>query len=260
MFNYKNIIFFACLFLTANVSFSSNQISKNNVIAKKIDFNGNQYDIFILKPPFHNIKIHWLGSGNKPISNFRTLKKYLAKKNKKLVFATNAGIFAHGYKPLGLHIENSKKLVKLNRKKGVGNFYVRPNGVFAITKKGQALIAQSRFFQKKKGSYRLATQSGPLLVFNKKIHWLFKKNAKSKYIRNGVGLDRKGAIIFAISNSPTNLYNFAALFHQKLKCDNALYLDGSISKMYLPALNRLQTRGNFAGMISYSLKNTPNAN
>ncbi len=34
-----------------------------------------------------------------------------------------------------------------------------------------------------------------------------------------------------------------------LNCKNALYLDGAISKMYLPALNRFDTTNNFGAMI-----------
>jgi uncharacterized protein YigE (DUF2233 family) len=33
-------------------------------------------------------------------------------------------------------------------------------------------------------------------------------------------------------------HEFASLFHDKLQCDNALFLDGSISALYAPELGR----------------------
>ena len=60
-----------------------------------------------------------------------------------LVFATNAGIFDLTFRPVGLHIEDGRTLVQLNTADGDGNFYLKPNGVFAILN-GQARVRQRR--------------------------------------------------------------------------------------------------------------------
>ncbi len=49
---------------------------------------------------------------------------------------------------------------------------------------------------------------------------------------------RKGEAVFAISNGPVTFYRFASLFRDMLGCDNALFLDGSISALYAPNLGR----------------------
>jgi len=227
-------------------------ISLASTLSKRISYKNVSYDLFIVKPPFTHLNLHWKTEHKKLIGNFKSLKSVLKKKNRTLTFAMNAGIFAPQYKLLGLHVENSKIIKALNKQRGYGNFYILPNGVFLITKTGQAKLIQTRYYKHDILQPKLATQSGPMMVFNNRIHWLFKKKAHSKNIRNGVGINKKGHIIFAISNSAVNFYSFAALFRTKLQCSNALYLDGSISKMYLPSINRKELSGKFSGIFSYS--------
>jgi uncharacterized protein YigE (DUF2233 family) len=56
-------------------------------------------------------------------------------------------------------------------------------------------------------------------------------------LRNGVGIISKNTkskiVVLAISDSKVNFYDFALLFKEILGCENALYLDGAISKMYI---------------------------
>ena len=59
-------------------------------------------------------------------------------------------------------------------------------------------------------------------------------------MRSGVGISRDGLeAIFLISNQAVNFYHFASTFLDHLKIDNALYLDGNISRFYSPKLNRI---------------------
>ncbi len=41
-----------------------------------------------------------------------------------------------------------------------------------------------------------------------------------------------------ISDSEVNFFEFARFFRETLRCDEALYLDGSISSLYAPQLQR----------------------
>ena len=67
------------------------------------------------------------------------------------------------------------------------------------------------------------------------------------------GLLPDGKVIFALSKSPINFYDFAKYF-QNLGCKNALYLDGAVSRTYLPSKNWVQTDGNFGVMIGSNRK------
>ncbi|MBI9098669.1 MAG: phosphodiester glycosidase family protein, partial [Spirochaetaceae bacterium] len=99
-----------------------------------------------------------------------------------------------------------------------------------------------------------ATQSGPLLVYSGVINRNFSRGSDNRFVRNGVGIFRENdtdLVIFAISNRPVNFYDFAHFFRDFLHCSDALYLDGHISAMFLPSLQRNRRRGSF-GTIIYS--------
>ena len=165
--------------------------------------------------------------------DFKTLNSWLVKKNKKLLFAMNGGMYMENSMPLGLYVENGKRVRKTNRvKKAFGNFYMQPNGVFFITKKNNAYIKKTTDFKYQK-HIKFATQSGPMLLIDGKMHPRFMKGSKNIHIRNGVGILADGRLLFAISNELINFYDFATFFKNN-GCKNALYFDGFVSDIYLP--------------------------
>ena len=166
-------------------------------------------------------------------NNFASLKSKIPN----AVFMMNAGMFHSNFEPVGLLISQGKLIneIQSGYEPQNGNFYMYPNGVFAINKNKKARIVQTedyKFNHYKIDSVLFATQSGPMLVINNNIHPKFGKNSVNVNIRNGVGLNDKGQIIFAITEKPINFYDFALFFRDYLKCSNALYLDGAISDMY----------------------------
>lgn len=155
-----------------------------------------------------------------------------------LGFAMNAGMYAPGRAPLGLHIEDATERAPLVTAAGPGNFGMLPNGVFCVTSGGFSVI-ESRAFAAAPPACRIATQSGPMLVIGGALHPRFLPDSTSVYIRNGVGVSRDGQrAVFAISDDPVTFHQFARLFRDVLDLPDALYLDGSISRLYAPALNR----------------------
>jgi uncharacterized protein YigE (DUF2233 family) len=156
------------------------------------------------------------------------------KENEHLVFAANAGMFEADGKPVGLLVQDGKETAPLNLSDAPGNFYMKPNGVFLINEKHEAMVIESSNYAVLLTPAVWATQSGPLLVHGGNIHPDFIEDSKNLNIRSGVGVRKDGIIVFAISRSPVNFYNFALLFNERLKCPNALYLDGTISAFYTP--------------------------
>lgn len=67
-------------------------------------------------------------------------------------------------------------------------------------------------------------------------------------IRNGVGILPGNKILFAMSKEEINFYDLATYF-KKMGCKNALYLDGLVSRIYLPEKHWIQTDGNFGVII-----------
>ncbi len=208
-----------------------------------------EFDVYIVDTKTSNLKFFWKRPAGEIFNTIENLSQWLLQQGDSLIFATNAGIFMEDFRPLGLYIENGKKLRPLNvRVKGYGNFYLKPNGVFYISNGKPGILETSRY-SKFRGKVSFASQSGPLLVLSNVIHKKFRKESENRYIRNGVGVDIKGNVVFAISNQPVNFYTFASLFKENLKCPNALYLDGAISEMYLPEIGRNMSFGEFGAII-----------
>ena len=88
-----------------------------------------------------------------------------------------------------------------------------------------------------------------MLLIDGNIHSKFRKGSSNLNIRNGVGILPNGNILFAMSKEEINFYDLATFFKQK-GCKNALYLDGFVSKVYLPSQNWQQTDGIFGVIIA----------
>ena len=163
----------------------------------------------------------------------------------------NGGIFEPGGVPSGLLIQNGKVLNPVNRNKGEGNFFLQPNGIFLIGSTGAAVIRTDEY-PLKDITIQQSVQSGPLLMRQGKVHPAFNANSTSRLHRNGVGVTRKGEVVFAMTDfhSPKfpNLYEFAQLF-RTLGCDDALFLDGDLSQM-CSGTDLLKTSNNFGSIIA----------
>ncbi len=174
----------------------------------------------------------------KPYGQFTTLDRALIATGKQLAFAMNAGMYHEKRDPVGHYVENGKQLKGLITNAGPGNFGLLPNGVFCIGK-DRANVIETLKFKETDPTCTHATQSGPMLVIDGKLHPRFLKNSTSKYIRNGVGTSRDGTTAtFVISNNTVTFHAFASYFRDALNIDQALYFDGNISRLYAPSISR----------------------
>ncbi len=162
--------------------------------------------------------------------SFNNIQEHL-KQCERLSFAMNAGMFHPGFSPVGLYVEQAKVIQPLNENKGLGNFFLQPNGVLGWNKK-QAFILTTQQYSRQEIKVDYATQSGPMLVIDGKINSLFLPDSQSNKIRNGVGI-RNNKLYFVISKNRVSFYRFAQFFQRNLKVEQALYLDGSISSLYI---------------------------
>ena len=212
---------------------------------ERVDFKNQLFDAYTVDTQEADLAFHFkgdkVGFEDKIIGNFWSLRKYLDSCcQKKPIFITNGGIFKVNREPVGLYIENGKTVFPLNLEKGEGNFYMQPNAVFYMNKHKNAAIVESSAFVNVKDTITYALQSGPMLVNEGKINAHFGVNSTNKYVRSGVGIIDETHLVFIISNQPVNFYDFASLFKDKYKCQNALYLDGAISEMYASKLRRYE--------------------
>jgi uncharacterized protein YigE (DUF2233 family) len=193
------------------------------------------------------IKLYWKDNNGQILRSLTNLKAFVEASGETLRFAMNGGMYLSDNSPQGLYIENEVQYTILNTGSGYGNFYLQPNGVFYITTDNTAVVCQTSSFSGT-GNIKFATQSGPMLLIDGSIHPAFRQNSTSLNIRNGVGILPDGQVLFAMSKSPLNLYAFAEFFKSQ-GCANALYLDGAISRTYLPEKDWQQLDGYFGVMI-----------
>ena len=149
----------------------------------------------------------------------------------------NGGMYHEDRSPVGLYVENGQELKRANTASGPGNFHLKPNGVFFV-KGNTAGVTETSRYLKQRLRPDFATQSGPMLVINGQIHPKISEEGTSRKIRNGVGMRDRHTAVFAISSRPVTFGAFARLFRDELGCENALFLDGSVSSLYAPSLNR----------------------
>jgi uncharacterized protein YigE (DUF2233 family) len=194
-----------------------------------------------------DLKLYWKNDKNEKFNSIGNLKNWLETQKKTLVFAMNGGMYMEDRTPLGLYIENKQQVRPLNKARGSGNFYLQPNGVFYITTDNKAAVCRTKDFTNNR-KVKYATQSGPLLVVDGEINSVFTKGSSNTNIRNGVGVLPNGEVVFAMSKSLINFYDFAKYF-QDMGCKYALYLDGFVSRTYLPEKNWSQTDGDFGVII-----------
>jgi uncharacterized protein YigE (DUF2233 family) len=201
------------------------------------EFEGETYITCRFNPATEQLSLFNLDAAGQPYGSFSALSAALAADGKQLAFAMNAGMFGTDLKPIGLYIENGKQARKINRRNGSGNFHLKPNGVFYVAD-GRAGVLETEAYVKNGLKPDFATQSGPMLVINGKIHPKFTETGPSKKRRNGACAPTKSEVVFAISDGFVNFHSFAKLFRDGLKCDNALFFDGSVSSLHAPELGR----------------------
>lgn len=242
---YKNKIFLiitAILFLVGLAAFTIQVKEDDDTIIS-----------YTVDPVKQDIQLYWKNDQGGILKSIQNLKTFVESKNATLLFVTNAGMYQVDNTPLGLFIQNGKTLSPLNTRSGSGNFYLKHNGVFYITTDNKAAVCETNNFTDK-GTIKFATQSGPMLLVDGQIHSAFVKGSANLNIRNGVGILPNNNVVFAMSKDEINFYDFATYF-QKLGCKNALYLDGFVSRTYLPGKHWVQTDGNFGVMVGVVEKN-----
>lgn len=214
---------------------------------REATFEDHPYIVCRFHPDHDDIRLFLNDDEGKPLRHFTAVNETLAAGGEILSFAMNAGMYHKDRSPVGLYVEGGQEASALNLNKGPGNFHMLPNGVFVIyheASRQTAIVHESNDMaafwdvQMAKDATAYATQSGPMLVIDGKLHPRFLTDSESLKRRNGVGVRKDGTVLFAISDAAVNFHEFARLFRDELDCPNALYLDGTISRLHAPELGR----------------------
>jgi uncharacterized protein YigE (DUF2233 family) len=222
---------------------SASQIP-SDVDAKVIEHANNRYLVVTLPLDEWDVRVDW-----DPEEEGTMLRDLIAADDT-IAVATNAGIFTPELVPGGLLVSDGVEKVGLNLADGGGNFHLKPNGVFAIYDDGSAAVVNSVDYEP--DGVEFATQSGPALLLDGDVHPEFTDGSTNLAFRSGVGVSPDGETVYlSLSWSLTNLYDFATLFRDELGVEDALYLDGDISYLWVDQLpDPGPLAGPYAGVIT----------
>ena len=199
---------------------------------------GNKYSICNVDLTKESLQLFLKGSDGQVYGHFGNVDAALAERGQQLGFAMNAGMYHEDRAPVGYYVENRQEVQRVISSNGPGNFGLLPNGVLCL-RDGRADVFETNAFLRDQPSCVSATQSGPMLVIDGALHPKFLKDSTSRYIRNGVGTTADGRrAVFVISDNTVTFYEFGTLFRDHLKLPNALYFDGSVSRLRAPDLGR----------------------
>jgi uncharacterized protein YigE (DUF2233 family) len=135
---------------------------------------------------------------------FENVVRFLEPRGETLRFAMNGGMYHTDRAPVGLYVEDGVQDVAINLNPGPGNFHMLPNGVFWTG---------------------LTEERGVRAHIDESSVW--------PSARGEVGVDESGVVYFVKSETRVNFHDFATLFRDHLNTPDALYLDGTVSRLYI---------------------------
>ncbi len=212
-------------------------------------FEGSRFTVCPFDGRKDEIRLAWRGADGQPLRSLAALEASLGEEAAQIRFAMNAGMYDEQGAPIGLFLEDGEERKGLNSRQGAGNFHLLPNGVFAVDEEGRVSVTPTKEFRREIPSPRWATQSGPMLVLDGKLHPKFDANGPSQLVRNGVGVRDPNTAYFVISEEGISFGRFARFFRDALGCKDALYLDGSVSSLWDPGAGRQDAFSELGPMI-----------
>jgi len=149
-----------------------------------------------------------------------------------VLIATNGCMYHEDRRPVGHYLEEDQEVVAPIASAGPGNFGLLPNGVLCLND-GAAQILETRAYIDARPDCAYATQSGPLLVLNGELHPRFIEGSDSRKRRGGVGVSADGRTLFiVVTVNAVNFYDFGTLFRDGLGTPYALFLDGTVTRLF----------------------------
>jgi uncharacterized protein YigE (DUF2233 family) len=197
-------------------------------------------DAVVFKVPNVNaLRLFLRDKDGKTYGSLEAVRSAVASSGHKVVFAMNAGMYEADRTPTGLFVQDGNQVAALNvqtrpQGKHTPNFFLSPNGVFAIGSSGPVILSTLEFAKSPPKRISLATQSGPLLLAGGAIvSQAVATGSDEQQLRNrrnGICLNGKTAVMVEVG--AMTLHQFAVYLRDDLGCQDALYMDGGISSVY----------------------------
>ncbi|MEM1236249.1 MAG: phosphodiester glycosidase family protein [Pseudomonadota bacterium] len=196
-----------------------------------IRYEGNRYTVCEVDLTANAARLYWRDGAGELYGDFAALPD-------DVIIATNGGMYHDDRRPVGHYFENGEEVVGPITSAGPGNFGLLPNGVLCLNE-GQAAVIETRAYAAERPECAYATQSGPMLVIDGALHPRFLEGSDSRKRRGGVGVSADGETLFiAVTGNAVNFHDFGTLFRDRLGTPNALFTDGTITRLFDRASGR----------------------
>ncbi|MEL6550559.1 MAG: phosphodiester glycosidase family protein [Pseudomonadota bacterium] len=190
-----------------------------------VTVDGDRFTVCEVDLSAHGARLFWRDGSGALYGDFSALPD-------DVLIATNGGMYHEDRRPVGHYLENGTEVVPPITSDGPGNFGLLPNGVLCLNA-GRAAIIESRAYAAARPDCTYATQSGPMLVIDGALHPRFLADSDSRKRRGGVGVSEDGQKLFiAVTGNAVNFHTFGRLFRDTLRTPNALFTDGTITRLY----------------------------
>jgi uncharacterized protein YigE (DUF2233 family) len=202
------------------------------------EFEGSRFIVCTFDARRDELLLASRGADGAYLRGFERLSDELGRDAARVRFAMNAGMFDARGAPIGLFVAQGEQQHSISLTDGPGNFHMKPNGVFWQDESGAVHVDTSEAYNAEPRAARWATQSGPMLLIGGELHPRIQEDGPSRYIRNGVGVRDANTAYFVISSGVVSFGRFARFFRDELNCADALFLDGSVSSLWAPDMER----------------------
>ncbi len=205
--------------------------ASETVTIRTVEHLGDQYTVVTVPLGTEaDIRLYGGRSGGSTFTDAITVAE---SEHRQTIVLMNGGMFGQDHGPVGLFVANGEARHTLNLRDGDGNFHLKPNGVFWLDTRGIAHVTVSEGFDADRSPVMFATQSGPMLLIDGTVHPEFRPDSTNKLVRNAVGVSSNGDTVhLVISQGAVRFHDLATLFRDKLACEDALFLDATVSKLW----------------------------
>ncbi|MEM6478317.1 MAG: phosphodiester glycosidase family protein [Pseudomonadota bacterium] len=198
---------------------------------ERVTFDENRYTVCTIDLRANEARLFWRDGQGAIYGDFDALPE-------DVIIATNGGMYHEDRRPVGHYLEKGEEAVPPIASAGPGNFGLLPNGVLCLNP-ARAAIFETRAYIAAQPECRFATQSGPMLVIDGALHPRFIPGSDSRKRRGGVGVSADAQTLYiAVTGNAVNFHSFGRLFRDYLKTPQALFMDGTITRLFDRASGR----------------------
>ena len=159
------------------------------------------------------------------------------KPGEKLIFGMNGGMYDDTNAPVGLYVEHGVEMKRANTRGGAANFHLKPNGVFFVGG-GQAGVWETSHFLAGATGGGLRDPVRPDAGGQRQDPPAHQRRWNLDEIAQWRRRRPRGPGGLRHLESTRDILPLRQPVPRQTACDNALFLDGSISALYAPELDR----------------------